>query len=340
MVGVPLGCRLKIAAPLSFGSGKSVKNVSTSVVRAGLEDSIINFDYLTKNMPMTTPLPPFDTMPGSAMPGSMPYERRTPPPPPAYDSQQRSKPYERSSFLEDSPLGASPVERTTPPPPAVEEGPKLYVGNLPWTCDSQQLAEIFQDCGTVELVEVIYDRETSRSRGFGFVTMASQAEAAAAKQTLDGYMLGGRSLTVSFPQSNRDRLRPPPRREFGGGNGVGGGSFDSGNKLFVGNLSWGVDDASLQNMFSRYGTVVDARVVYDRETGRSRGFGFVTLSNADEVNEAIQNMDGAVSQVSSFNLIVLCLLAHFEVMPVISNVIGCLPNIHWQIHWVMNGYVP
>ncbi len=143
MVGVPLGCRLKIAAPLSFGSGKSVKNVSTSVVRAGLEDSIINFDYLTKNMP------------GSAMPGSMPYERRTPPPPPAYDSQQRSKPYERSSFLEDSPLGASPVERTTPPPPAVEEGPKLYVGNLPWTCDSQQLAEIFQDCGTVELVEVL-----------------------------------------------------------------------------------------------------------------------------------------------------------------------------------------
>ncbi|CAK9228652.1 unnamed protein product [Sphagnum troendelagicum] len=206
---------------------------------------------------------------------------------------QRSKPYERSSFLEDSPLGATPVERTTLPPPAVEEGPKLYVGNLPWTCDSQQLAEIFQDCGTVELVEVIYDRETSRSRGFGFVTMASQAEAAAAKQTLDGYMLGGRSLTVSFPQSNRDRPRPPPRREFGGGNGVGAGSFDSGNKLFVGNLSWGVDDASLQNMFSRYGTVVDARVVYDRETGRSRGFGFVTLSNADEVNEAIQNMDGA-----------------------------------------------
>jgi RNA recognition motif-containing protein len=153
-------------------------------------------------------------------------------------------------------------------------------------------------------------------------------------------MLGGRSLTVSFPQSNRDRPRPPPRREFGGGNGVGAGSFDSGNKLFVGNLSWGVDDASLQNMFSRYGTVVDARVVYDRETGRSRGFGFVTLSNADEVNEAIQNMDGAVSQVSSFNLIVLCLLAHFEVMPVVPNVIGCLPKIHWQIHWVMNGYVP
>lgn len=115
-------------------------------------------------------------------------------------------------------------------------------------------------------------------------------------------MLGGRSLTVSFPQSNRDRPRPPPRREFGGGNGVGTGSFDSGNKLFVGNLSWGVDDASLQTMFSDYGKVVDAKVVYDRETGRSRGFGFVTVSTAAEVNDAIQNLDGVVSQVSTSDL--------------------------------------
>ncbi|CAM6032794.1 unnamed protein product [Sphagnum compactum] len=175
-----------------------------------------------------------------------------------------------------------------------EEGPKLYVGNLPWTCDSQQLAEIFQDFGNVELVEVIYDRETSRSRGFGFVTMGSQEEATAAKEKLDGYVLGGRALTVSFPQANRGGGRPPSERPlrdrpFGGG----GGGYDSENKLFVGNLSWSVDDESLRAKFSDYGKVLDARVIYDRETGRSRGFGFVTYSNADEVNDAIQNLDGA-----------------------------------------------
>jgi len=184
----------------------------------------------------------------------------------------------------------------------VEEGPKLYVGNLPWTCDSQQLAEIFQDCGAVELVEVIYDRETSRSRGFGFVTMGiTSAEASAAKQTLDGYMLGGRSLTVSFPQSNRaDRSHPLPQREFGSNGGGGSGSYDSENKLFVGNLSWGVDDASLQTTFSDYGKVVDASVVYDRETARSCGFGFVTLSTAAEVNDGIQNLDGADLMADSY----------------------------------------
>jgi nucleolin len=87
-------------------------------------------------------------------------------------------------------------------------------------------------------------------------------------------MLRGRSLTVSFPQSNRaDRSHPLQPREFGSNGGGGSGSYDSENRLFVGNLSWGVDDASLQTMFSDYGKVMDARVVYDRETGRSHGFG-------------------------------------------------------------------
>jgi hypothetical protein len=148
---------------------KSVKNFSTTVVRAGeLEDSIynINLDYLTQNMPISPPLPDFNTLP-SSMPG---YDRSSSTPS-SYDSPQRSRFYESSA-----------------PPPVLEEGPKLYVGNLPWTCDSQQLAEIFQDFGNVELVEVIYDRETSRSRGFGFVTMGSQEEATAAKEKLDGYV--------------------------------------------------------------------------------------------------------------------------------------------------------
>ncbi|CAK9259628.1 unnamed protein product, partial [Sphagnum jensenii] len=149
---------------------------------------------------------------------------------------------------------------------------------------------------------VIYDRETSRSRGFGFVTMGSQARKhpLPSRRWMDTEMLGARSLTVSFPQSNRaDRSHPLPQREFGSNGGGGSGSYDSENRLFVGNLSWGVDDASLQTMFSDYGKVMDARVVYDRDTGRSGGFGFVTLSTAAEVNDAIQNLDGAVIIFSS-----------------------------------------
>jgi len=65
-----------------------------------------------------------------------------------------------------------------------------------------------------------------------------------------------------------------------------------GNKLFVGGLAWATDDDSLRSAFEQFGTVSDAKVITDRETGRSRGFGFVTLSSSDEAQRAIAEMDG------------------------------------------------
>jgi len=62
-------------------------------------------------------------------------------------------------------------------------------------------------------------------------------------------------------------------------------------KLFVGGLSWGTDDRSLRSRFEEYGTVEDAVVIRDRDTGRSRGFGFVTFTNDDEAETAIQNLN-------------------------------------------------
>jgi RNA recognition motif-containing protein len=65
------------------------------------------------------------------------------------------------------------------------------------------------------------------------------------------------------------------------------------NKLFVGGLSWDTDDAGLSQAFSRFGSVKEAKVILDRDTGRSRGFGFVTLGDADEAQNAQREMDGA-----------------------------------------------
>ena len=64
-------------------------------------------------------------------------------------------------------------------------------------------------------------------------------------------------------------------------------------KLFVGGLSWGTDDNGLRAAFEDFGEVVDAKVVTDRETGRSRGFGFVTFASADQAREAIEGMNNA-----------------------------------------------
>ncbi|KAA8516549.1 hypothetical protein F0562_016945 [Nyssa sinensis] len=171
---------------------------------------------------------------------------------------------------------------------------KIFVGNLPFNVDSAALAELFEQTGNVEMVEVIYDKISGRSRGFGFVTMSTVEEVEAAVRQFNGYELGGRELRVNSG--------PPPRKEessfrgararVGGGGGGGGGSFDNSNRVYVGNLSWGVDDLALETLFSEQGKVMEAKVVYDRDTGRSRGFGFVTYRSADEVNNAIESLNG------------------------------------------------
>lgn len=71
-------------------------------------------------------------------------------------------------------------------------------------------------------------------------------------------------------------------------------AFEPSFRIYVGNLPWQVDDARLEQVFSEHGKVVDARVVYDRDTQRSRGFGFVTMSSETELNDAIAALDGQV----------------------------------------------
>lgn len=65
------------------------------------------------------------------------------------------------------------------------------------------------------------------------------------------------------------------------------------NKLFVGGLSWGTDDHGLEQAFASFGEITEAKVITDRDTGRSRGFGFVTFVNAEDARRAIEDMNGA-----------------------------------------------
>ena len=94
-------------------------------------------------------------------------------------------------------------------------GKKLYVGNLPYSADDASLHSIFAQAGTVESAKVITDRETGRSRGFGFVEMASDAEAADAISKFNGADYSGRAMTVT-------EARPQAPREGGGGGFRGG----------------------------------------------------------------------------------------------------------------------
>ena len=102
---------------------------------------------------------------------------------------------------------------------------KMYVGNLAWSVTSEDLQELFSAHGTVRSAEVIKDRETGRSRGFGFVEMETQQDMEAAIQALNGYDLGGRPLTV-----NEARERSPREGGGGGGGGYGGGGGGRGGR--------------------------------------------------------------------------------------------------------------
>lgn len=98
---------------------------------------------------------------------------------------------------------------------------KLYVGNLPYTTSEDDLRDLFAQAGTITSVVVIKDRDTGRSKGFGFVEMASQADAEKAISMFNGYRLGERPLTVNI-------ARPREDRPGGGGGGGRGGYGDRG----------------------------------------------------------------------------------------------------------------
>jgi len=97
-------------------------------------------------------------------------------------------------------------------------GNKLYVGNLPYSVRDGDLEQSFGQFGTVTSAKVMMERDTGRSKGFGFVEMASDAEAQAAISGMNGQALGGRSLVVNEARP----MEPRPPRSGGGGGGGGG----------------------------------------------------------------------------------------------------------------------
>ena len=112
-------------------------------------------------------------------------------------------------------------------------GKKLFVGNLPFSVTSEELAQHFGQVGTCESATVVTDRDSGRSRGFGFVEMSSAEEAEQAINVLNGRELGGRRINVSEAQERPRGDRPGGgggRGGYGGGGGGGGGRGGYGDR--------------------------------------------------------------------------------------------------------------
>ncbi|GFQ01428.1 33 kDa ribonucleoprotein chloroplastic [Phtheirospermum japonicum] len=169
------------------------------------------------------------------------------------------------------------------------DGGRLYVGNLPFSLTSAQLSEIFAEAGRVVSVEIVYDRVTDRSRGFAFVTMGTVDEAKEAIRLFDGSQIGGRTAKVNFPEvprgGEREVMSPKIRSSYQG-------FVDSPYKIYAGNLSWNLTSQALREAFAEQPGFLSAKVIYERESGRSRGFGFITFSSAEEVDSALNALNG------------------------------------------------
>lgn len=100
---------------------------------------------------------------------------------------------------------------------------KLFVGGLPFATTDEELAQIFGEHGTVASAVVVKDRETGRSKGFGFVEFENDDEGKAAEKALHNSEVGGRTVTVNEARPKEDR----PRRDFGGQGGNSGGNGGS-----------------------------------------------------------------------------------------------------------------
>ncbi|XP_028114173.1 28 kDa ribonucleoprotein, chloroplastic-like [Camellia sinensis] len=174
--------------------------------------------------------------------------------------------------------------------PELSEDAKIFVGNLHYEVDSEKLAQLFEQAGVVEIAEVkfysfyfVYFVLICMIYGCCSVWVkfyGSQLVYFVLIGMIYGEDLNGRLLTVNKAAPRGSRPERPPR------------VFEPTNRIYVGNLPWDVDSSRLEQLFSEHGKVVDARVVSDRETGRSRGFGFVTMSTEAELNDAIASLDG------------------------------------------------
>uniref|UniRef100_A0ACD5T770 Uncharacterized protein n=1 Tax=Avena sativa TaxID=4498 RepID=A0ACD5T770_AVESA len=172
------------------------------------------------------------------------------------------------------------------PEPDAPEGATVYVGNLPYHIDNERLKLSFQHAGVVLFSKVIYDRETGKSRGFGFVTMNTVQEAEAAVGMYHGSVMYGRPLTVKIAAPRGAARVDNTGRQSG-----------SPLRIFVCNLPAQVDHSRLEELFSKHGKVVDARVIYERQgeaSSCSRGFGFVRMATEEESYNAIRALNKQV----------------------------------------------
>ncbi|KNE72514.1 hypothetical protein AMAG_16557 [Allomyces macrogynus ATCC 38327] len=163
-------------------------------------------------------------------------------------------------------------------PPPNEDHKSLYVGNLDPRVTEMMLADVFRTMGEVVHVKIIPDKNFQHNGfNFGFVDFADHRSALAAVETLNGRSIMGAELKVNWAHQGTQGPREDTTNHF---------------HVFVGDLSSDVTDQVLNKAFSAFGSLSDARVMWDNNTGKSRGYGFLSFREKHDAERAIASMNG------------------------------------------------
>lgn len=167
-----------------------------------------------------------------------------------------------------------------------EESKSIFVGRLSWAVDNDQLAREFAHCGEVVSATVQMDRNTGKSRGFGYVHFAT-SEAVEKALLMNGQDIDGRPVNIDrSTQQDKGQMREKRAKAFGDD------ASPPSSTLFVGNLSFGVTEDTVWSFFNEYG-VKNVRLPTDRDTGRPKGFGYVEFEDIDGAKNAFAASNGA-----------------------------------------------
>lgn len=177
---------------------------------------------------------------------------------------------------------------------------KVFVRGLAWETTTERLSEAFADYGAVEEAAVIFDKNTGKSRGYGFVTFYEMESAQRAIQQQYREIDGRQTvcnLAAIRPDEQHSSHKPNFRgpHQFHGNNNNNNNHNNAGQpgdevdrKLFVRGLSWDTTNETFRMEFQKFGEIEDATIARDRGTGKSKGFGFVTYRHKSSADRALQ----------------------------------------------------
>ncbi|KAL0306291.1 UNVERIFIED_CONTAM: Heterogeneous nuclear ribonucleoprotein 1 [Sesamum radiatum] len=162
----------------------------------------------------------------------------------------------------------------------VDQG-KLFIGGISWDTNEDRLKEYFGAYGKVVEAVIMRDRTTGRARGFGFVVFADPA--VAERVVKEKHMIDGRTVEAkkAVPRDDQHLIN----RNSGSIQGSPGPGRTK--KIFVGGLASTVTESDFKNYFDQFGTIMDVVVMYDHNTQRPRGFGFITYDSEDAVDRVL-----------------------------------------------------